>query len=291
MTYKEDKDLSICATKKAAMPLVVENELTAPLKCNILKEDFDSFKEAIATTINTNIELLKELPVPKNFSIEQVITFFKSEIKSNLQKDCFFEKTVEVCKYANSMFESMEKYFKNVFGLHTSTKERHCSDIFEVSKLFLNSDLSDVFLKAISNSFLIENDFIDLYDKRIRKEHATLIAFRNNRTKFERLCNEHNYWVHDFTAKLNSISRNRTKLIWYVDINNSNTVEELFKDKFIKTEVLDNTVLCQLIQALEQNTSELELLFTRDVNLPCLPRINVDDSVRTITGLMDILNR
>ena len=208
----------------------------------------------------------------------------------DLEKDHVFEKGVEVSRYAESMFESMEKYFKNIYDLHTAKKNKHCSEIVEVSKLFLNSDLSEMFLKVISTSFLVEDDFIDLYDKRIKKEHITLIQYKNNRTKFERLCDKHNYWVHDFTEKIRLMGRCRTKLIWYVQINNSNTVEDLFKDKTIKTEVLDNKVLSQLIQAIEQNTSELELLVTKDLALPCFSSIEKSESVKAITKMMEIIN-
>jgi hypothetical protein len=290
MTHREDEDLAVCATNKSVMPLIVEDELTSPLKCNALIEDFEAYKKAVTETINSNIELFKELPPPKNFSSEEAIAFFETEIKKDLEKDHVFEKGVEVSRYAESMFESMEKYFKNIYNLHTAKKNKHCSEMIDLSKLFLNSDLNEMFLKAISTSFLVEDDFIDLYDKRIRKEHITLITYRNNRTKFERLCDKHNHWVHDFTEKIRLIGRYRTKLIWYVDINNSNTVEELFKDKTIKTVVLDNKVLLQLIQTLEQNTSELEQLVTEDLELYCLSTIEKGESVKAITRMMEIIN-
>jgi hypothetical protein len=130
-----------------------------------------------------------------------------------------------------------------------------------------------------------------LFDRRIRKERLHLVANRNNRPKFERICDSHNEWVHVFSEKLDTIQRERIKLIWYVDINNSNSVKEIFEDKVIKTKQLDPAVLSRLIQNLEKMTSELEALIMANMESPCLPTINVDESVKTITAMMEILNQ
>ena len=169
----------------------------------------------------------------------------------------------------------MEKYFNNIYKVNKNSKERNLQDLLNISKGFLNSDLPEIFLNDISTSFLVENDYTDLYNKRIRREHFGLIATKNNRTKFERLVKEHNDWVRDFTQKANLIGRNRTKLIWYVDINNSNSLDELFKDKFITTNVLDNQVLSQLIEAFEKITSELESLVTKNIDFPCISKVTL----------------
>ena len=259
MTHIGDKDLSLCATKKSAIPLTVNNKLAAPLECNELMDDFESYKKAVAATVKSNVELLKELPTPKNFSIDELTAYLEKQIKCEIEKDKLFEGIVEVSKYAHSFSFSMEKYFNNIYKVNKNSKERNLQDLLNISKGFLNSDLPEIFLNDISTSFLVENDYTDLYNKRIRREHFGLIATKNNRTKFERLVKEHNDWVRDFTQKANLIGRNRTKLIWYVDINNSNSLDELFKDKFITTNVLDNQVLSQLIEAFEKITSELRI--------------------------------
>jgi hypothetical protein len=273
------------------MPIIVENQFTAPLKCNTLNDDFDNYKKTIAETIERNVKILYELPPPRNFLSEDLEVFIRAKIKSDLEKDKLFEKTVEVNKYANSIFDCMEKYFANIFTLHISYKNMHSCELFEISKGFLNSDLPEQFLKAISNSLQVETDFIDLFDKRIKKEHLTLLGFKNNRTKFERLCKEHNGWSHEFAEKIDKIAHDRTKLIWYVDINNSTTVENCFKDKFIKVEVIDKKLLLKLIDTLEQTTSELEVLVTTNLESQCLPTRTMDDSTRAITAMMEILNR
>jgi len=284
------KKMPICETKNVGLPKIVQNDLTIPLNCNPVTEDFYAYKKAIADTIETNINLLRELPPPKNIPIEKVITFFRSEIKCDLQKDDAFEKSVEIRKYAKTMFESMEKYFKNIFDFHAVLKNEQSSMLFDVSKLFLNSDLPETFLRAIHTSSLVEIDYIDLFDRRIRKERLYLVANRNNRSKFERICDSHNKWVYGFSEKLNTIQRERIKLIWYVDINNSNDVEEIFQDKIIKTKQLEHAVLSQLIKNLEKMTFELEALIIANMESPCLPTINVDESVKAITAMMEILN-
>ena len=282
--------MSACKTN-AGLPIIVRKDLTNPLKCNPATEDFNAFKEALAETVKMNVDLLKELPTPKSIPIDQIVTFFRSEIKCDLQKDHLFEKSVEIRKYAKTMFDSMEKYFNNIFGFHEELKNEQSAELFNVSKLFLNSDLPETFLRAAHASSLVEVDYIDLFDRRIRKERLHLVANRNNRPKFEKICDSHNKWVHDFSEKLDTIQRDRVKLIWYIDINNSNSVEEIFKDKFIKTKQLDSVVLSQLIQNLERMTSELEALIIANLESPCLPTINVDESVKTITAMMEILNQ
>ena len=289
MTHIGDKDLSLCATRKAAIPLTVDNKLGAPLECNEVMDDFESYKKSVAATIKSNLNLLKELPAPKNFSIDELTAYLEKQIKCEIEKDKLFEGIVEVSKYAHSISFSLEKYFNNIYKVNKEEKERNMDDLFEISKGFLNSDLPEIFLNDISTSFLVENDFTDLYNKRIRKEHLGLIATRNNKTKFERLCNEHNNWVRDFSQKVDVIGHNRTKLIWYVDINNSNSLEELFKDKFITTKVLDNQVLSQLIESFEKTTSELELLVTKNIDFPCVLKVGADDSIKTLTKMMEII--
>lgn len=290
MTEQEGKDLSICETKKLAMPLVLERESTLPLQCNALQEDFDAYKKAIAKTIERNIELLKELPPPKNFTVEEIVAYFQKEIKKDLEQDKFFEKSVEVGKYATSMFESMRKYFAQIYDLNNAEKEKNSYDIFTISRLFLNSDLPDEFYKAISNSYLTENDFLDIFDRTIRKEYLMLVNCKANRTKFVRICDHHNTWVREFTDKINLIDKNRTKLIWYVDLNNSHTIDELFKDKFIKTEELDSEVLTQLISAVTEISDKLEELVLQNLR-PCLPPTEVNDSMKAIAEMMDVINR
>jgi hypothetical protein len=271
------------------MPLSLERDSTLPLECNVLQRDVDEYKRAIAKTIERNIELLKELPPPKNFTIEEIVEHFKKKIKADLEKDTYFEERVEVGIYAHSMFDSMSKYFAKIHDLNKEEKEKNSYAIFSVSRLFLNSNLSDDFFKTISSSYLIENDFLDLFDTTIRTEHVKLISYKSQRVKFERVCNKHNAWVHKFTEKLNLIGKNRTKLIWYVEIANSNKLEELFKDKFIKKENIDQKILTKLINAVTETTTQLEKLVLTNFNNHHLLTDEIDDNIKTLTDLMNAL--
>ena len=40
-------------------------------------DDFESYKKAVAATVKSNVELLKELPTPKNFSIDELTGLFR----------------------------------------------------------------------------------------------------------------------------------------------------------------------------------------------------------------------
>ena len=272
------------------MPLYLENELT-PLKCDAFNEDFNAFKEAVGKTLKANIDLLKELPTPRNFSLDDLLAHFEREMKKNLEKDAIFEKSVEVSRYANSMYEAMDKYFREIYELHAATKKRNSVCLCELSKYFINSDLDEDFLEVFSDSYLVSNDYLDLYDGRARKERISLLFFKSNKPKFERVCVAHNHWVKELQEKLSLISRNRTKLFWYVDINNSKTVEDLFKDKYIENQVLDKKVLNNLIKALERCTTDLELMISKNSDLVNVCLSNVDDSIKTMTTLMDLANR
>jgi hypothetical protein len=289
MTKQEDEDLSICIAQKPAMPLYLENELN-PLKYGILAEDLEAYKDAISKTIESNIELLKELPPPKNFTLDDLLTHFKKKMKCDLEKDTLFEKSVEVSRYANSMYETMDKYYREIYGLHTSTKKRNSVFLLELSKYFLNSDLDENFLRVFSDSILVSDDYLDLYDSRIKKERQNLVFHKNNISKFERVCTNHNNWVKGFQEKLSLTTRNRVKLLWYVEMNNSNSVEELFKDKFIKTVFLDGSILEGLFEALEKSTTDLEALVTKNASLYSLCSVNVDDSMKTFTSVMDLVD-
>jgi hypothetical protein len=271
------------------MPLSLERDAILPLKCNVLQEDFNAYKKAITKTIERNIELLKELPPPKNFAIEDIIAYFQKAIRNDLENDKLFEKSVEVSKYAQSMFESIHKYFAKIYSVNKEEKEKNSYNIFSISRLFLNSNLPGDFFKTISDSYLVENDFLDLFDRVIKKEYFKLVSYKNNRAKFEKSCNTHNMWIKKFIEKANLIEKNRAKLIWYVEINNSNKLEELFNDKFIKEENLDQDILTKLINDVAEITTQLEHLVLTDLKPYRLPKF--DDSMQTIVDLMTTITQ
>ena len=217
--------------------------------------------------------------------------FFKSKIKRDLENDKIFEKGIEIHNYAQTMLESMDKYFKNIFDFHKSLKYEQTRNLLEASKLFLNSDLPESTLKVLGDSYLAETDFLDFYDGRIRKEKLSLIACRGNRLKFEKTCAAHNKWVHNFDVKVDQIERERVKLFWYVDISNSSNVKEIFQDKFISIQRLEKKFLNELIIKLEKTISELQELVFAGIGVSCFPSTKLDAGVKTMASLMNILSQ
>jgi hypothetical protein len=122
----------------------------------------------------------------------------------------------------------MNKYFEKIYTLNEEKKEKNTCTLLAFSKLFLNSNLREDFFKTISNSYLVENDFLDMFDRKIKEEYLKLLSYKNNRVKFVRVCEKHNQWVQKFADKKMLIGQNRTKLIWYVKINNVDRLEECF---------------------------------------------------------------
>jgi hypothetical protein len=281
--------MSICEAKKTAMPLSLERDSILPLECNALQRDFDAYKKAIAKTIERNVELLKELPPPKNFAFDELVAYFQKEIRADLEDNTLFEKSVEIGQYAHSMLESMTKYFANIYDFNKEEREKNSCYVFSISRLFLNSNLPDEFFKTISNSYFLENDFLNIFDRKIKRDSIKLVGYRHNYVKFKRVCDKHNLWVKDFTDKLKLIDENRTKLIWYVEISNSNKLEELFNYKFVKEENLDKVILLKLIGDVAETTSQFEELVLYNLEKKYLPTTNIDEGIKTITNLMDTL--
>jgi len=270
------------------MHLAFEKDLTLPLKCDSLQEDFKTYQNVIIKIVENNINLLKELPAPNNFTLEEILSHFEEAIKTDLENDVVFEKTFEVGKYAQTMAKSMRKYFDNIYTLNKEKKEKNICNLLAFSKLFLNSNLREDFLETVSASYLVENDFLDIFDKRITKEHKKLLLYKNNRSKFEKVCEEHNQWVRKLADKKMLVGNNRTKLVWYVKINNANTVEELFDgNKFLMEEKVDPKVLEELITNVAKVTEELEKLVL--ANLDHLQVPEFDDGVKIMSDVMNML--
>jgi hypothetical protein len=97
--------LSICETKQTVVPLAFEKDLTLPLECNSLQDDFNAYKNAITKTVENNIALLKGLPFSNKFTLEEILSHFEKAINSVLENDLVFEKAFEVGRYAQIMFE------------------------------------------------------------------------------------------------------------------------------------------------------------------------------------------
>ena len=282
--------LSLPNTERVSFPKIVRDDISFPLRFSNVDEAFRDFKTCISETIKTNLDLLNEVPLPKNLR-EELREYLKSQIQSHLERDPIFEKSVEIGRYSKNMFKSIESYFREIFGFHEElTKDLH-SDIFGVSKMFLNSDLPLPFLKTTSDSSLAEIDYIAVFDKEIRKERLDLIVNRNHRRKFERICDLHNLWVTRFDERRNKMERERVKLIWYVDFNNSASVDEIFKDKSIRLSSLDKPILYNFIRGLLEQVKEMEKLNSAKMEwlsfLPC----KIDNGTKAIIKMMQLLNQ
>ena len=177
--------LSLTDMENASLSKIIRDDLSFPLQFDTVNEDFKDFKTAISRVVESNLNLLNEIPLPKNWELEALKKFFKSQIKSDLEKDVLFEKSVEMSKYAKNMYESMDLYFKEIFDYYEQREKELSLDMFCVSKMFLNSDLPMSFLRSIEDSMLAEKDYIEICVKKIRQERLSLLRYRNNRTKFQ----------------------------------------------------------------------------------------------------------
>lgn len=290
LSDQEDENLSACTVSKIAIPLTIEDKYAGSLQCNTVMNDFEYYKKVITLTVESNMELFKQLPKPEHFDWEKLRAHIEIELRKTLEQDKMFEDLVELSKYANSMFVSMDKYYQKITAVSKQLKERNMQDSIGFSKIFLSSDLPDCFLTIVTRSFLVENDFTDLYQRHISMEQIKLITTKNNRRKFERLCDKHNHWVKVFNETITKISQNRTKLIWYIDINNSKTFDELFKEKYVTTATLDTRFLQQLMDTVEKETKALEPLLAEPAVSNWFTSVEKTEGIQAITKMFNIID-
>ena len=284
--------LSLEDMKNASLPKIVCDVKSFPLQFNKTNDDFEDYKTAISRTVENNLTLLEEIPIPTNFDLSLLREFLERSIKSDLTNDLLFEKSVEIGKYSKDMAQFMNSYFNEIFSFHEQLKKDLQLDLFFISRMFLNSDLPMQFMKAIGDSILVEGDYIDVFDKRIRKEHLYLLANRNNRPRFERICESHNRWAGPSSERLDRIERTRVKLIWYVDFNNSSSLDEIFKRKIIKMSCLDRKVLFSFAQELRNQTEEMAgLNATLTESFPILSYLEQDGARAMLKMIKIIENR
>jgi hypothetical protein len=283
--------LSLGEMEKASLPKIIHNGTSFPLQFGTINKDFEDFKTAISKVIESNLSLLDETPLPKNLKIEELKKYFRNKIKSELQKDSLFEKAIELSAYTKNMYEKMDSYFKEIFDYYEERQKELSSDIFCVSKMFLNSDLPMPFLRSIEDSLLAEKDYIQIYTKRIRNERLSLLRYRNNQSKFKRVCDSHNTWAVKFGNELVELERLRIKLIWYVDFNNSANLNEIFEDKIIKMRLLDASILIDFIHKLENQVYKMEKLNVSMAEPSSFLPLEIDDGTRAIRNMMQLLEK
>jgi len=284
--------LSAPAAKGVSLPKIIRNDTSFPLEFENIEDAFKDYKTAISETIEDNLSLLEEVPIPKHLSIYILKEFLRKDIDSDLKKDGLFEKAVEIGRYAKSMNKSMDSYFREIFSYHEKLKQEMDSAIFHVSRMFLNSDLHLSFLKSIGDSILVEKDHTDIFDKEIRKEWWSLLANRSNMPKFEKICDTHNLWIKEFNKRHKQMERQRVKLIWYVDFNNSSNIDEVFKDKFVKKSLLDEGILRDFISELQRIVREAEKLSISRLEFhPFVEQPETESDVRAILEMMQVIGR
>jgi hypothetical protein len=254
-------------------------------------EAFKDYKTAVSETVKSNLELLEEIPLPKSLSLGDLKEFFQKDIPSDLSNDATFEKAVEVGKYARDIAKYMSSYFREIFVFHNTLKKEMYGSLFQVSRMFLNSDLPIPFLRSVERSILAHIDYIDIFDREIHREHRDLIVNRNDKRKFDRICTIHNEWVKAFGEKTKSLERKRVRLLWYVDFNNSTSLDEIFKDKFIELRSLDRGVLQEFVESLRQDASDLETLNLSRATFEPFSASEYNDGARAIMALMKLIAR
>jgi len=253
-------------------------------------EDLKRYKSALESRIADNLKLVDELPPLKYLSKAKIRKYLRKKIKDDLQKDKLFEKSVEIDKYAGNIAQHLQAYYREIFDYHLGVKERLDSGILDACRMYFNSDLPLRFLKALENSILIEKDFVDIYDKRLRREKLRLISYRANRKKFERLCSLHNMWIEPFEKLLKESTSTRRKLFWYVDFSNSKTLKDIFRVKKIEVASTDIKIIEGYVECLENLTQDMGLLVEKNIEFQPIEKYDTEDGSRTIREVMDLLN-
>jgi hypothetical protein len=275
--------------KSNFLPKISQNESFTILESNGLTDAIKDYKASIVETVNLNMKLLDEIPLRMEFR-EELKKRFESMITKDLESDKLFEKQVEIGRYAKDLFNRIDLYFRETFKFNKQRKEKLGYESLSNSRLFLNSDLPLSFLKICNASLFTEMDYIDIFDKEIRKERVELLVSRKNRTKFNRVCERHNAWASKFADSRNAMSHARVKLIWYIDFNNSKTTDEIFKEKRINTSSLDKKTLFAFIGELENQVQSMEKLNLTKTSFDFRSQSDADDGTMTIAKMISTLS-
>jgi len=102
------------------------------------------------------------------------------------------------------------------------------------------------------------------------------------------VCDSHNSWVNRLDDTLAEMERGRVKLIWYVDFNNSASFGDIFKDKIVKTSVLDKQILFDIISVLRNKVHEMEKLNVSMTELSSFLPFEINDGTRVIRKIMQL---
>lgn len=278
----------------------ISNELSLARSCLIeheqytldsapVEKDFKRYKDALDSTIAENLNLIDELPPLKYLSKTELRDYFRKKLDEDLRKDEVFEKSVELSKYAKSISTYLQDYYREIFDHLSNCNKRMESEILDACRMYFNSDLPMRILKAIENSILMQRDYVDIYGRTLHREQFTLLRNRNNHKKFEKLCTIHNNWIDQFSTLLEDSDRTRLKLFWYIDFNNSKTVEDIFKVKKIEAASLDMKIVEGYATCLEKMTEDIKLIVEKNTEFHPIEMYDTENGSRSIREIMDLL--
>lgn len=253
--------------KLAALPSfgMIRNDILKPTSLGFMKDEMSEEQLAketeVSTIIDENLKILGTLTIPKQLDLKEVSDFLRKTIKNEVEKDPLHEVSVRLTEYARDFFMKMEKYFAEIYNFETNDRENLVGRVFANTKEFVISDIPSSYIRELTLSFFTQKKYSEMFVYRIQREQTKLITVRHDMQKFKRVCEEHNKWVDLLHSKLIPMIEARCRLAWYVDLQNSEKVEDLFKIKKLKRSNLDEeTYIARLLElsfTTEQFRSEL----------------------------------
>lgn len=271
------------------------NDVLQPSSLGFMKEISDeevAKQSEISTVIADNLKILKTIPLPHHIQFEEISKILETITENEMKEDPLHKLSLKLSQYANNFFQKMESYFNGIFDFDKRLKERRLSGVFALSKEYLMSDLPSSYIKTLSSSFLTEIKFLDLFDYIIRRERLRLRVVRNNYIKFKRICDAHNSWIDNLDSLHDSMIDSRTKLLWYVDIQNCGTTEEAFEVKELRKSNVDEETFFGYLIDLQKRTEQFRKTLG-SMNKEVF-RINLerkDSTVNLLCNVVEIINR
>jgi len=239
---------------------VLRDDILQPTSLGFMKEipDEDVVKRTeLSTIIDDNFKVLKTVKLPDHLKLKELSEALQKIIKQDMEKDPLHDVAVRLTSYSQNFFEKMEPYFEEIFDYDEKVRERLRACLYGNSKEYVLSDLPPSYARSLALSFFTECKYHEIFDYRIRRERLKLMVVRNNRLKFKGVCDEHNRWVDFLHSLLESMRDSRTRLIWYVDLNNCKTVKEAFKFKELRKSNLDSEHFFTLLLDMQKETEKL----------------------------------
>jgi hypothetical protein len=215
------------------------------------KEDFFS------QVLKENLEILDQIKIPNRFDRKQIEERFTRRITEDLKEAPLIKTEEKIDKYTKAINRYFQKYFEEIYDHVDNLIDSYQGKILMSSRDFLNSDLPPSFLRTVSLSFKTEQKFFEIYKKKIKKEEFHLKLNCNNQKKFNRIVEQHNGWVDRLNPFLDDMAQQCIALLWYVNIWNSKSLDELFEEKTYKMSSLDRETFESMLVQLESMIKEV----------------------------------